>query len=188
MNTSLHPVKRCADGARASRCKRSAAIVLTVLMFGVLGSSVPASASTEEAAVNGTFAVTSNGEFATTNDIYRDEAIVRSTWTIASTCVTRTDCSGTVTSDQGWTEPIRKSNHTWIVDHEIPNWEPCPDGTAAPGHQQFRFQRVDDTGHVDLTDQSGTFAGHDRTAGPSGACGINQPLVIKMPLRLDKIG
>jgi hypothetical protein len=34
---------------------------------------------------------------------------------------------------------------------------------------------------------STTLAGIDRTSGESGACGINQTLIITMPFRLDKI-
>ena len=29
------------------------------------------------------------------------------------------------------------------VDHDVPNWLPCPDGTFAPGHQKFMFWGID---------------------------------------------
>src|SRR5262249_53529772 len=57
-------------------------------------------------AINGTYLATSNGDWARTNDSYHDEATVRSTWTITSTCPTPTSCYGTVVSDQGWTAKI----------------------------------------------------------------------------------
>jgi hypothetical protein len=147
---------------------------------------VSASASLDPA-LNGRFAVTSNGQWAQTNDIYRDEATVKSTWTITSTCTDPEDCSGTVVSDKGWNAPISKTSNTWVIDRDIPSWEPCHDGRAATGHQQYRFYRVDRDGEMDLTNRSTTFAGIDRTVGPSGACGINRWLAIKMPLRVDQL-
>ncbi|MDT5189629.1 MAG: hypothetical protein QOI28_1880, partial [Mycobacterium sp.] len=32
-----------------------------------------------------------------------------------------------------------------------------------------------------------TLAGEERTTGPSGACGVNKLLVIRMPFRLDEV-
>ena len=57
---------------------------------------VAPSAHADDWALNGKFLATSNGDWATTNDVYRDEAIVRSTWTIAMTCINVLTCSGTV--------------------------------------------------------------------------------------------
>jgi hypothetical protein len=70
--------------------------------------------------------------------------------------------------------------------HDIPNWEPCPNGASRAGHQIYRFYPVNDQGWVSVG--STTFAGNDRTTGDSGACGINKALVINIPFRLDKIG
>ena len=43
-----------------------------------------AAASGEEWGLNGTYIATSNGEWARTNEIFRNEASIRSTWTIFS--------------------------------------------------------------------------------------------------------
>jgi hypothetical protein len=161
----------------------TAAFVVTA-MTG-LGAPPSARASQDGLALNGTYIVTSNGDWAKTNDSYHNEVTVSSTWTITSSCSDPVDCSGQVTSDQGWTAPLIHNSDAWIVERELPNWEPCPDGTAAPGHQRYRFWPVDATGYV--ATGSPTLGGDQRTTGPSGACGINQLLVIRMPIRLDKV-
>lgn len=66
----------------------------------------------------------------------------------------------------------------------IENWEPCPDGTAAPGEQSFTFWAA----RNDAADRYTYLAGWDRTVGPSGACGINRWLTVTMPFRLTRIG
>lgn len=68
---------------------------------------------------------------------------------------------------------------------DIPNWEPCQNGTSRARHQIYRFYPVDDRGQSSIS--STTFAGIDRTLGDSGACGINKALEITLPYRLDKI-
>ena len=147
-----------------------------------------AGASVDDLALNGTYLATSNGEWAQTNDSYHDEQTVRSTWTITSTCSDAFHCSGTVSSDQGWTAPINKSSTTWTVDRQIPNWEQCADGTAVSGRQLYRFfQVVGDTGRYDIDNESSVFAGEDKTIGPTGACGISRILAVKMPFRLEKL-
>jgi hypothetical protein len=150
-------------------------------------SAQPAYASTEGLALNGTYLATSNGDWAKTNEAYHDESTVRSVWTINSTCSNPYECAGTITSDQGWTAPIFKASTSWTVDRELPTWQPCPDGTTSPGHQKFRFYRVDEYGELDLTNESSVFAGEDKTTGQSGACGVSRPLLIRMPLRLEKL-
>lgn len=137
-------------------------------------------------AINGTYAATSNGEWARTNDSYHDEATVRSTWTITSSCVNPLTCSGTVTSDQGWTADMTFICGSWLVHRELPGWETCGDGTSATGQQIYRFYPVDPaTGLV--TVGSPVLAGEDATTGPSGACGVNKLLVIRLPFKLVKI-
>lgn len=136
--------------------------------------------------INGTYAATSNGEWARTNDSYHDEATVRSTWTITSSCSNPLTCSGTVTSDQGWTADISFLNGSWYVKRDLPNWETCFDGTAATGHQIYRFYPIDPaTGN--LSAGSPTLAGEDATTGPSGACGRSWLLTIRMPFKLVKM-
>jgi hypothetical protein len=162
------------------------AAAVTVAMSGSMVAP-PAGASLEDVPINGTFLATSNGDWAKTNEVYHDEVTVRAVWTITSTCSDRWDCTGSVTSDRGWTAPLRRTADSWEVERDLPNWEPCADGTGATGHQKYRFWHVAEDGRVDLSDTSRIFAGEDRTIGPSGACGINRWLVIRMPFRLEKL-
>ncbi|AAS03083.1 MULTISPECIES: hypothetical protein [Mycobacterium avium complex (MAC)] len=163
------------------------ATLVAATAFGGLGAAATAGATTkEEVAVNGTFRATSIGDWAQRNDQYFEEPTVVQTWTISSTCDTFQECHGTVTSDLGWTAPLYMSDgQMWKVKHEVPNWERCEDGTAFTGQQTFYFYPVNEYGGYQLG--SSTFAGKDKTVGPSGACGQNQWLDIAMPLRLDKL-
>src|ERR1700739_2264295 len=167
--------------------KLTTAMVLAATVFGGLGTASTAQATTkEDVAINGTYRATSIGDWARTNDQYNGEATVIQTWTVSSSCVTFQECHGTVTSDQGWTAPMYMIDGTmWYVKREVPNWERCPDGTAFTGQQTFYFYPVNQYGEFQLG--SPTFAGKDKTVGPSGACGQNQWLDIAMPLRLDKL-
>jgi hypothetical protein len=162
-------------------------MLLATSLFGILDPVSTARATTkEEVAINGTYRATSIGNWAKTNDQYNNEPTVVSTWTISSSCTTFYECTGTVTSDQGWSAPTYTADGTtWYVKRDVPNWERCPDGTAYTGQQTFYFYPVNSNAEVQLG--SPTLAGKDRTLGPSGACGQNQWLMIEMPLRLDKI-
>jgi len=162
----------------------------TVAALGVmvsLGVAVAPSAQAGDWALNGTYLATSNGDWAMTNDVYRDEQTVRSTWAIAMTCSNTVTCSGTVTSDVGWSADIVTTNGEYIVRRDIPNWEPCADGSgrAVTGHQRYRFFPVDETGAV--LPGSRIFAGFDKTSGESGGCSLNQKLEIDMPFRLETL-
>ncbi|OSC39968.1 hypothetical protein [Mycobacterium decipiens] len=162
-------------------------MLVTATAFSGLGPASSARASKDDVAINGTYRATSIGQYAKTRETYHDEATVVSTWTIRSTCTTTQDCTGTVTSDQGWSAPLYMHDGTmWYVKHEVPNWERCEDGTAFTGQQTFTFYAVDSNGLPQTG--SPTLAGKDRTVGPSGACGQNQWLTVEMPFRLDKIG
>lgn len=168
---------------------RARGVIAGAAALAVVGSglSSPARASEDGQALNGTYTAFSNGDWAKTNDSYWHEASVTSTWTITTTCTDPVDCTGVVHSDQGWTAPLHYAGDQWILDRDIPNWEPCPDGTAYTGHQKFRFWPVDPaTGQEKIG--SPLFAGEDRTLGPSGACGKNLTLEIRMPFRLEKVG
>jgi hypothetical protein len=143
-------------------------------------------ASGDEWGLNGTYIATSIGGWAQTNDVYHDEASVRSTWTISTTCSTPVECTGRVTSDLGWSADVNIHGSKYVVKRDIPNWEPCPNGAARAGHQIYRFYPVDERGWVSVG--STIFAGVDKTSGDSGACGINKALVITMPFRLEKVG
>ena len=143
---------------------------------------VPAHADDLGVALNGTYTAVSDGQWAKTNYRYHDEATVTSTWTIASTCQTYQDCTGRIVSDAGWSADLVYASGRWRARRHIDNWQPCADGTTAPGDQSFEFwrPRTDaDTSHL---------IGWDRTTGPSGACGINKWLNITMPLTLTLAG
>jgi hypothetical protein len=146
----------------------------------------PAYADINNPAINGIFLATSNGEWAKSQDTYHDEASIQSVWTISTTCQNPVTCSGTVTSDQGWTANIVRKPGLWKVIRELPNWETCGDGTAATGRQVFTFWPVGPDLLVDFN--STTYVGEDETTGPSGACGINNELQINMPFKLVKTG
>lgn len=162
-------------------------IVASAVGAIALASAVPAAASGEEWGLNGTYVATSNGEWAKTNERFHDEDSVRSTWTISTQCSYPTECTGTVTSDFGWTAPIYKTGGVWYVKRRVDNWEPCPNGRAGPGLQVFRFTPTTPGGdQVDPT--STVLLGEDQTTGEPGACGINKPLFINMPFKLVKAG
>src|SRR5271166_510520 len=142
-------------------------------------------------AINGTYTATVIGSWAQTNQVYHQEAVVRSTWKITSSCSTAEDCTGQVASDQGWSAPmIMHDGGMWTVKRDVPNWETCPDGTSFTGADVFWFVAVNpDTGET-LLDQplAPVLAGRNHTTGPSGVCGTNAPLYIDQPFRLDRIG
>ena len=143
-------------------------------------------ASDGDAAINGTYSATSDGQFATTDYEFHDEATVRSTWTITSTCTTEYNCTGQVVSDQGWTAPLyTHEGHVWYVKREIPNWQTCPDSSTFPGHQTFMFYPSDSDGVTKVG--SPYLEGRDKTIGDPGACGRFKFLTVVMPFRLDKI-
>jgi hypothetical protein len=169
---------------------RGAIVGATTVAATVLGglAAPPANAVTDEMPINGSFIARSMGDWAQTRDSFHNEATVTSTWTINSTCTGPTECTGQVQSSQGWTAPLELYAGAWEIRRDIPNWEPCDDGTAYTGHQFIRFWGVDDDGMV-LTRQSQAiqFAGTDRTDGESGACGINNKQVITMPFTMRKL-
>ena len=167
-----------------------------IALVGTVATAPPAHASNYGVELNGTYRVMSNGDWAKTNDVFIDERTVVQTWTMSSTCTSPQRCQGQVTSDQGWTAELRLGGGEgspnavgdfWIVDRVVDNWEPCPDGTAAPGAQKYMFWGVDPaTGQRNMK-MVNLLAGRDTTKGPSGACGINRPLVIELPMRLEKL-
>lgn len=164
------------------------AVISTLALFGSLQPATSAVASNFGVELNGTYRVISNGDWAKANDVYLNEKTVVQTWTVTSSCTSPMKCTGTVTSDQGWSTLLDMlAGDYWIVDHVVENWEPCPDGTAAAGAQRFIFWGVDSVNsNTDLRIVD-TLAGRDRTQGPGGACGVNKPLVIELPMRLEKV-
>jgi hypothetical protein len=161
------------------------AAVATAAMIGLVVTAAPAGATGEQWGLNGTYTATSNGEWAKTNERFQDQASVRSTWTITTQCSYPTECTGTVASDFGWDAPIYKTGGVWYVKRTVENWQPCPDGTAYPGLQVFRFApTTPDGSRVDPT--STMLVGEDQTTGTSGACGVSLPVFINMPFKLIK--
>src|SRR5262249_18571687 len=83
------------------------ALGATLVAAGVAGGvGMAPSAGAYDPAINGTYTATVIGDWAQTNGVYHQEAVVRSTWKITSSCTTAQDCAGQVVSDQGWSAPL----------------------------------------------------------------------------------
>jgi hypothetical protein len=163
------------------------AMMAAMAAQGTLEPTRSAFASNFGVELNGTYRVISNGDWAKNNDVFMNEKTVVQMWTVASSRTSPIMCTGTVTSDQGWSAPMKTTGDYWSVDRVVDNWEPCPDGTAAPGAQNFKFwgwDPVNSYRNVKIVD---LLAGKDRTVAASGACGVNKPLVIELPMRLEKV-
>jgi hypothetical protein len=173
----------------------TAGAIAMIAVAASVGTATPAYASNYGVELNGTYRVTSNGDWAQTNQVFINEQTNVQTWTMTSSCTSPQNCIGEVKSDQGWTAPLHLGGvegpgslgDFWTVDHVIDNWEPCPDGTAAPGAQKFMFWGTDPLSNLRSLKITDLLSGRDTTKAPSGACGINKPLVIDMPVRLDKL-
>lgn len=161
------------------------AVMTGVLVVG-FGHPLSASAS-DDWALNGTYTATSNGEWASTNDVFHDEKSVRSTWTISTVCSYPTECEGTVKSDWGWTAPIYQTGGDWYVKRVVPGWETCQDSPAADGFQVFRFHGSSPDG-ANTVPNTSFLVGSDSTTGAQGGCGRGLPLFITMPFKLVKQG
>jgi hypothetical protein len=156
-----------------------------VLAAAAIAAAPEATAGFCDPLLNGQFSAVSDGTWAQTNDIYHDETSTTSTWTITTSCNASHDCGGQVVSSQGWSAPINcESLGLWNVRRRLDGWEPCRDGTAAPANQLLYFSP--DLSGSPSFDAVKTFSGWDRTAGISGGCGINQPLIIEMPFTLTR--
>jgi hypothetical protein len=175
------------DAPKGARLRLVVTTAMATASVGIAGiCTPPAAAWVGGTPLNGRFLATSNGDWAKTNEVFRDEKTVRQVWTVSSTCVDSTDCSGQINSSEGWEAELRYDGAWWFVDRTIPNWQPCQDGTFGSGTQRFRFWGVDDNGQTEEANTS-LLAGNDTTFGESGACGINKVLVIALPLRLQRI-
>jgi hypothetical protein len=164
-----------------------AAGVAAFALVGSLGPAAPAQASNFGVELNGAYRVVSDGEWARGNrDVLYDQQTVVETWTVTTDCVSPIECAGTVVSDRGWTGTIRLDDF-WYVDHDIPNWVPCPDGTFAPGHQKFILKAVNPATSEYSSKNVTYLMGRNQTKSPSGACGVNAPVVIEMPVNMQKI-
>jgi hypothetical protein len=139
-----------------------------------------ARADADDVEIHGVYVAHSDGQNARTNDVFHDEASVTDTWTVESTCQNYLECTGRVTSDQGWMADLTYLDNRWRAVRVIDGWERCADGTTAPGQQYFSF-------YVDPLNTS-RLVGWDKTVGPSGACGKNQWLAVEMPFTLTPKG
>jgi hypothetical protein len=166
------------------------AMLLATSAVGFVGEASTAQATTkEDVALNGTYRVTSIGNWAKINDQYNNEPTTVQTWTISTSCTTFQECNGTLKSDEGWSTSVYMLDGImWYARREVPNWERCQDGTAFTGKQTFAFYPADAGGNGEFIVGSPVLAGKNKVVGPSGACGQNQWLTIDLPMRLDKIG
>ncbi len=149
-----------------------------------LTSAPTAGAESADQALNGTYQAVSNGDWAKTDGVYRDEVTAVSTWTIESSCSDPQTCTGTVTSDQGWTADLKFQSQSWWLRRTLEAWQQCPDGSTGNGHQLFRFYPID---RAEASPGSPILAGEDTTTGDPGACGRGYPTEIRMPFRLTKL-
>ena len=156
-----------------------------LIAVATVGSAPIARASDFGFELNGTYSFLSNGEWAKSNDSFHKEPVVRAIWMISSSCTSPSLCTGQVSSDQGWTAPLKYSEDSWIVKLDLPNWAPCETGGAATGHQRFTFYGVDDKGQD--TGSTELLAGTDTTRTDSGSCGRNLPLNVVIPMRLQRM-
>ena len=152
----------------------------TMISLGV----APAQAQPEWG-INGTFATSVNGDWAKVNERYEDQPSERATWKISTQCISPTDCSGTVTSDQGWTAPIYTVNGLYYIKRAVQNWRYCADGTPIEGLQVYKLYPVGFDGHFDAS--SHEYTGEQQTTGPSGSCGRNQWPAIRAPFYMKQI-
>lgn len=166
----------------------SVPVILAATLAAVIAPVAPvAHAEYEEYAMNGTYSVVSNGEWARMNDRYQDEPSVHSTWTVTSQCSTAITCAGKVTSSLGWTADIyTTAGNLWYVKHYVPEWIPCPDGGTAPGLQVYRIYRATEEG-LHTSSGSDLWLGEDETTGESGNCGRNKSLVLNLPVKIRKV-
>ncbi|BBY41749.1 hypothetical protein A5765_11915 [Mycolicibacterium celeriflavum] len=169
-----------------------AAGAAAIALVGSLSATTPAHADDFQVALNGTYRVMSDGEWAKRGmapggaDVFFDQKTVVQTWTISTDCVSPIECTGVVHSDLGWTATIRLDDF-WYIDHDIPDWLRCPDGSTSPGHQKFILLGWNPTINQRMTKNTDFLIGRDQTKGPSGACGTNHPVVIEMPVKVQKI-
>lgn len=170
---------------RASRVVKA----LAATAVAVVGSVTLAPAAQGEdwgVDISGTWRVFSDGEWARTNQVKFKQQSVLETWTVNVSCVSPIECSGEVRSDRGWTGTARLDAF-WYVEHVVPNWMPCPNGTFATGYQKFQLWGVNPENEQGVTRNIKTFAGRNITKGDSGACGKNLSTVIEIPVRMEKL-
>ena len=160
-------------------------VAAATIALGTLGTAPSAYAAAPD--LNGSYRATSNGQFARTNEVFKDERTKVETWNITTACEYPIECSGEVRSSAGWTAPVTYDGDVWNIRRIVPNWEPCPDGTFAEGSQQFFFWSYDPVTNERHDTNTTLLVGRDMTLSESGSCGRNQSLQIELPFRLDKL-
>ncbi|WP_299561604.1 hypothetical protein [uncultured Mycolicibacterium sp.] len=168
----------------ATRMGARAAAVAAVVAAGMLPAP-SAAAGPEDWGINGTFAVSSNGNFARVNERYQDQPGERAIWKISTQCISPIECTGTVESDQGWTAPIYTTTGLWYVKRVLPEWRYCADGRPVEGLRTYKIYPVGFDGRYQ--EGSDEFTGENATIGASGSCGRNQWPHIRMPFYMRKI-
>ncbi|MDG4667877.1 hypothetical protein [Mycobacterium sp. 236(2023)] len=136
--------------------------------------------------ISGTWRVYSDGEWARTNEVKIKQQSVLETWTVNMTCLSPIECTGEVKSSLGWTGSVRLDDF-YYVEHDVPNWMPCPNGTFATGHQKFMLWGFDDAMKRRTKRNMDMIVGRNITKSDSGACGVNLSKVIELPVRMDPI-
>jgi hypothetical protein len=99
-----------------------------------------AAAVAQAVAINGTFTVFSDGQWAQTDQSYHDEASVTQTWTVTSTCTTYQDCTGHLTSDQGWSsDNLVYMSGRWksYPDQNLVGWDQTLGPSGACGFSRW---------------------------------------------------
>ncbi|MBX7453740.1 hypothetical protein GR927_37685 [Mycolicibacterium sp. 3033] len=167
----------------ASRTSARAAIIAAATSLGLLCAGT--AHADQEWGINGTYAVSSNGDFAKVNERFQDQPGERATWTISTQCVAPTECAGTVNSDEGWSAPIYTTNGLWYVKRVVPEWRFCADGQPVEGLRIYKIYPVGFDGHYDAA--STQYTGENQTLGASGSCGRSQWPQIRMPFYMKKL-
>ena len=110
--------------------EKTACTLAAIAVVGSVGTATPAYASNYGVELNGTYRVTSNGDWAKTNEVFINEPTKVQIWTMSSSCTSPQVCTGEVKSDQGWSAPLNLGGAEgpgslgdfWVVNNVIPNW------------------------------------------------------------------
>ena len=174
----------------------AAGAVASIAVMARVVSAPSALATDYGVALNGTYRAFSNGEWAQTSagpngaggaQVYIDQPSKLEIFSVSSDCASPISCSGEVRSDAGWTGALSYNGDTWTIKRDIPNWLPCPDGTAAPAHQIFALWGWDPRTSERRSTIRDLIVGSERTQAPSGACGYNKPVITELPVRMELI-
>src|SRR5271155_1396749 len=120
------------------------AMLLAASAVGFVGPAATDRAITkEDVAINGTYRVTSIGNWAKINDQYNGQPTTVQTWTLSSTCTTFQNCDGTLKSDEGWSARLYMLDGIKINDQY--NGQPTTVQTWTLSSTCTTFQNCDGT-------------------------------------------